>query len=81
MKAVGEAPERERAQELLRVAAELFFEKGYESTTTREIAEALEIKSASIYYHYESKEQILFELIRSTMEQLTAGVRLSLIHI
>ena len=75
MKAVGEAPEPERAQELLRVAAELFFEKGYESTTTREIAEALEIKSASIYYHYESKEQILFELIRSTMEQLTAGVR------
>jgi AcrR family transcriptional regulator len=75
MNVAREAPERERARELLRVAAELFFDKGYEATTTREIAEAVEIRSASIYYHYENKEQILFELIRSTMEQLTAGVR------
>ncbi len=65
----------ERARELQRAAAELFFTKGYEATTIREIARALRIKSASIYYHCESKEQILFEIIRSTMEQLTAGVR------
>ena len=67
--------ETERARELQRVAAELFFARGYEATTTRQIAQALRITSASIYYHYADKEQILFELIRSTMEQLTAGVR------
>jgi AcrR family transcriptional regulator len=64
-----------RARELQRVAAELFFAKGYEATTVREIARALGIKSASIYYHWENKETILFDLIRSTMEQLVAGVR------
>jgi AcrR family transcriptional regulator len=68
-------PERARARELQRVAAELFFTKGYEATTLREIARALGIKSASIYYHWDSKETILFDLIRSTMEQLTAGAR------
>jgi AcrR family transcriptional regulator len=67
--------ERTRAQELQRAAAELFFAKGYEATTIREIADALDIKSASIYYHWKNKESILFDLIRSTMEQLTAGVR------
>ncbi|HKP18528.1 MAG TPA: TetR/AcrR family transcriptional regulator [Gaiellaceae bacterium] len=68
-------PERARARELQRAAAELFFTKGYEATTLREIARALGIKSASIYYHWDSKETILFDLIRSTMEQLTAGAR------
>jgi AcrR family transcriptional regulator len=67
--------EPDRARELQRVAAELFFARGYEATTIRQIAQALEITSASIYYHYPDKEQILFEVIRSTMEQLAAGVR------
>ena len=65
----------ERARELQLAAAELFFTKGYEATTIREIAQALGIKSASIYYHWESKEEILFDLIRSTMEQLVDGAR------
>jgi AcrR family transcriptional regulator len=69
------APAPERARELQRAAASLFFAKGYEATTIREIADALGIKSASLYYHWESKETILFDLIRSTMEQLVAGVR------
>ena len=64
-----------RARELQRVAAELFFVKGYEATTIREIADALGIKSASIYYHWENKEAILFDLVRSTMERLIAGAR------
>src|SRR3990170_1698348 len=44
--AVAAAPDGERAREIQRVAAELFFAKGYEATTTREIARALRIKSA-----------------------------------
>jgi AcrR family transcriptional regulator len=65
----------ERAREVQQAAAELFFTKGYEATTVREIAQALGIKSASIYYHWENKQAILFNLVRSTMEQLVAGVR------
>ena len=65
----------ERARELQLAAAELFFTKGYEATTIREIAQAMGIKSASIYYHWANKEEILFDLIRSTMEQLVAAAR------
>lgn len=64
-----------RAAQIQRAAADLFFTHGYESTTIREIAEALDIRSATLYYHYENKEQILFELISSTMGQLTSGAR------
>jgi TetR/AcrR family transcriptional regulator, cholesterol catabolism regulator len=56
-------------------AAERFFSQGYEATTVREIADALDIRAASIYYHYPDKQQILFELIDSTMTLLTDGVR------
>jgi TetR/AcrR family transcriptional regulator, cholesterol catabolism regulator len=65
----------DRAAQLRRVAADLFFTKGFEATTTREIAEALGIRSASIYHHYRNKEEILFEVIRSTMRRLTDGLR------
>jgi AcrR family transcriptional regulator len=56
-------------------AADRFFHQGYESTTVREIAHALDIRAASIYYHYPDKQQILFELIDSTMTLLADGVR------
>lgn len=59
-------------------AAERFFEQGYEATTVREIADDLDIRAASLYYHYPDKQQILFELIDSTMTLLTDGVRTAL---
>lgn len=70
----GAQPGDTRGQ-ILSVAADLFFEKGYESTTVRDIATVLEIKAASLYYHFPDKEQILFELIDSVVKQLGAGAK------
>jgi AcrR family transcriptional regulator len=52
-----------RRAEVLRVAAELFSEQGYEATSTTEIAERLGIKGGSVYYYIDSKEELLFELV------------------
>ena len=65
----------QRSEQIRRAAAELFFNHGFEATTTRGIAEVLGIKSASIYYHYEDKQEILFEIIYSTMRELIDRVR------
>jgi AcrR family transcriptional regulator len=65
----------QRSDQIRRVAAELFFNHGFEATTTRGIAQVLGIKSASIYYHYEDKQEILFEIIYSTMRELIDRVR------
>lgn len=59
--------------EILAQAAKLIFDQGYEATTMRQIAARLKIKPGSLYYHFESKQDILFELVTSTVRPLTAG--------
>lgn len=44
------------------MALELFNEQGYDKTSLREIAERLGITKAALYYHFESKSEILLEL-------------------
>jgi TetR/AcrR family transcriptional regulator, cholesterol catabolism regulator len=52
---------------VLSTAAELFRTHGYAATTTREIAARLGIQKASLYYHINSKEDLLYELIMVTL--------------
>jgi AcrR family transcriptional regulator len=60
-------PEGSAREEILDAAAELFAERGYAATSTRTIAERVGIRQASLYYHFPSKEQILAELLESTV--------------
>jgi len=59
---------------LLDTAAELFWEKGFAATTTREIAAALRIQQASLYYHMASKEDLLYQIFGSSLHQFLADV-------
>lgn len=54
------------------VSIELFFKKGYFATSISEIAKGSGIQKASIYYHYPSKEELLFSILKYTMDDLTA---------
>jgi AcrR family transcriptional regulator len=47
---------------ILDIAVELFTTQGYDKTSLREIAERLGFSKAAIYYHFESKEDILMAL-------------------
>lgn len=49
----------ERRMRIVRGAARLFLENGYEATTVRQIAEEVGLKSGSLFSHFESKQQIL----------------------
>lgn len=55
-----------RAQ-ILDAAAELFSEHGYGAATTRQIADAVGVRQASIYYHFSNKQEILAELLADTV--------------
>ena len=48
-----------RREALLRAAARLFVEKGFEATTTRDIADAVGMRSGSPFYHFRSKQDLL----------------------
>ena len=56
-------------EKIMRVAARMFSEKGYDKVTTREIAKAIGINSASIYHHFSSKDDILKSLYRFYAEE------------
>jgi AcrR family transcriptional regulator len=53
------ASTRER---ILDAALDLFVEQGYDGTSLRQIAEQLGVTKAALYYHFESKEDILMAL-------------------
>jgi len=59
-------------------AIELFYQQGYFATSVSEIARQCGIQKASIYYHYPSKENILFHIQQITMEELTGYLRSNL---
>jgi AcrR family transcriptional regulator len=46
---------------LIRAAIELFGRRGFEATSTREIARAVGIKAPSVYNHFNSKEELFGE--------------------
>jgi len=48
-----------RRARLLDAAARLFSERGFHATSMRDIAKAVGMLSGSIYYHFESKEEML----------------------
>lgn len=59
---------------ILRVGQDLFAEQGYDRTSLRQIAERLQITKASLYYHFQSKEEILEAILGEFAERLTSLV-------
>ena len=47
---------------ILDIAMDLFIEQGFDKTSLREIADQLGFSKAAIYYHFESKDEILLAL-------------------
>lgn len=68
-KAISKAEKRK--DEIIRVAAKLFKQKGYSAITMRDIAKALDIKAASLYNHINSKQDLLKTIIISIAEEFT----------
>jgi AcrR family transcriptional regulator len=56
-------PREERWTELREVAAQIFFEKGYEAASLQDIADRLGILKGSLYYYIQSKEDLLFAVV------------------
>ena len=52
-----------RKQELLKIAYDMFLTRGYENTSVDEIIEKAQIAKGTYYYHFQSKEQMLEEVI------------------
>ncbi len=62
-----------RRDELLKIAAQLFAERGFRNTTVRDIADAAGILSGSLYHHFDSKESMVDEILQTFQSQLFAA--------
>jgi TetR/AcrR family transcriptional regulator, cholesterol catabolism regulator len=56
------------------LGAKLFAEKGYRETTTRELSAAMEVTNGTFYYYFSSKEDLLYEISRDALVEITAAV-------
>ena len=58
-----------KEQEIIKVAARLFKEKGYRATTLEDIAAAVGMLKGSLYYYIKSKEELLYLVVRDPIRQ------------
>jgi AcrR family transcriptional regulator len=57
--------------DILQSAAQVFRQKGFHGASMADIAEAVELKKASLYHHFTSKQEILLELLDRALEMVT----------
>jgi AcrR family transcriptional regulator len=58
----------EPRQEILRTAARLFQQQGYDGTSMNDVAASLKLSKGGLYHHFKSKDEILFDLMNHAMD-------------
>ena len=62
-------------EEILEAAAQIFRQKGYHATSMQDIAMAVNLQKASLYYHVSSKQEILLALLDKALDLLTTDMQ------
>jgi AcrR family transcriptional regulator len=68
------ADSKQKLREICRIAARVFYEKGYDGASMQDIAEAVELTKAGLYHHVGSKDRLLFEIMNYGMDILDETV-------
>ena len=64
----------DRAREICLAAAQIFFTKGYNATSLNDIADSLGITKAALYYYVESKQELLYRIIKLGLDDVKGEV-------
>ena len=59
---------------LLDKAAQVFSRQGYQSTSLKSIADAANMKAGSLYYHFASKEDLMIEVLKRSIQFISDTV-------
>ncbi|MBU4565326.1 MAG: TetR/AcrR family transcriptional regulator [Desulfarculus sp.] len=66
---------RQRQKQLYDAAARLFAAQGYHATSLRELAEALGLNKSSLYHYFDSKQELLYQLLDDYISEALAGIK------
>jgi AcrR family transcriptional regulator len=61
---------KQKLREICRIAARVFYEKGYDGASMQDIAKAVGLTKAGLYHHVGSKDRLLFEIMNYGMDIL-----------
>ncbi len=73
VKSMTKSQQKDKQKHVIALAAGLVRQQGYENTTVRDIASAAGMLPGSLYYHFPSKADLLYEIHRRGMGELRAG--------
>jgi AcrR family transcriptional regulator len=73
-KKIAPLTEPDRMAEIYGVAAQIFFEKGYDAASMNDIAEAVGLTKAGLYHYISGKEALLFAIMNYGMELVASEV-------
>jgi AcrR family transcriptional regulator len=59
-----------RREEIIETAVDIFYEHGYHKASIRDITEKMGLTKAAIYYHFNNKEEILFNIVDQATKEL-----------
>lgn len=65
---------KQKLREICRIAARVFYEKGYDGASMQDIAAAVGLTKAGLYHHVGSKDRLLFEIMNYGMDILDETV-------
>ncbi|WP_339099583.1 TetR/AcrR family transcriptional regulator, partial [Enterococcus sp. DIV0849a] len=55
---------------IIQVATRLFMDNGYQSTSTRQIAQLAEVTQPNLYHHFKNKEEVYVGVIESLLSDV-----------
>ncbi|ACB84340.1 TetR/AcrR family transcriptional regulator [Natranaerobius thermophilus] len=64
-----------RKQEFLMTALELFYEKGYEKTTIKDIINKMDVSKGAFYHYFESKEDVITSLAKEYADRALSIIK------
>lgn len=67
-------PSEIRQDQILLAARRLFREKGYRGTSMQDIGDAVGLQKGSLYLHINSKEDLLFDIVNTAHQDISAGL-------
>lgn len=70
----GKEPDPSRTQDIYVTAAQIFYDQGFDATSMDDLAKALQITKAGLYYYIESKEDLLFAIMNHGLDWLDREV-------
>ena len=72
---MAKLPNKNKREVIISKASQLFREKGFKATSTRDIAKSVNVEAASLYSHIKSKDEILEELVFRIADKFESGMK------